>query len=83
MTVLVKQPFRLDCPAFARHLLALGGADRRLRFGAITCMRSAAFEQRVALVDYEMKSRRPRFLAGPTLDSSIRGTLANSQATCP
>jgi hypothetical protein len=42
--------------------------------------RSAAFEQCVALVDYELKARWPRFLPEPASDPAMSGGLANSQA---
>jgi GNAT superfamily N-acetyltransferase len=50
MTVPVKELSAFDRPALARHFLALGGEDRRLRFGG--WLRDDAIELYVAGIDF-------------------------------
>lgn len=51
MTAIVRELTRLEGPALARHFLALGGEDRRLRFGV--SLNDAALRAYVARIDFE------------------------------
>jgi hypothetical protein len=49
--ILVRELSRLERPALERHLLALGGQDRRLRFGA--ALNDSAVSAYVERIDFE------------------------------
>ena len=52
--ILVRELSRVERPALERHFLALGGEDRRLRFGA--SLSDSAVRDYVARIDFERDS---------------------------